>query len=126
MSKRETPLTRRYWKKVGGTLMEEFMAVPLAPDQGRRLIDGVIIEGGLTLIASGNSVSIKGKNIIAIQTKATRLSMTLLGQAILSAQLLKRFRPANVRSVAICTRGDAVLEPLAIQYGVEVVIYHNT
>ena len=27
MSKRETPLTRKYWKSIGGTLIEEFPAV---------------------------------------------------------------------------------------------------
>ena len=27
MSKRETPLTRRYWREIGGTLIEEFPAV---------------------------------------------------------------------------------------------------
>ena len=27
MSKRETPLTRRYWQEIGGTLIEEFPAV---------------------------------------------------------------------------------------------------
>ena len=29
MSKHETLLTRRYWKEIGGTLIEEFEAVPL-------------------------------------------------------------------------------------------------
>tara|TARA_Y100001970_G_C13899964_1_gene683125 strand:- start:530 stop:643 length:114 start_codon:yes stop_codon:yes gene_type:complete len=27
MSKRETPLTRKYWESIGGTLIEEFPAV---------------------------------------------------------------------------------------------------
>ena len=31
MSKRETPLTRRYWREIGGTLIEEFPASLVAP-----------------------------------------------------------------------------------------------
>jgi hypothetical protein len=27
MSKLETPMTRRYWERVGGTLLEEFLVV---------------------------------------------------------------------------------------------------
>ena len=47
MSKYETPLTRRYWKEIGGTLIEEFEAVPLRRDpyQARRNIDSVVVLG---------------------------------------------------------------------------------
>ncbi|MGI9468325.1 MAG: hypothetical protein ACR2OA_14490 [Rubripirellula sp.] len=51
MSKLETPMTRWYWKQVGGTLIEEFHAVRKSPTNARRLIDGVIIHGGETKIA---------------------------------------------------------------------------
>jgi hypothetical protein len=34
MSKLETPMTRRYWKRVGGTLLEEFLVVPRGPGVG--------------------------------------------------------------------------------------------
>ena len=30
MSKLETPMTRRYWKRVGGTLLEEFLVCQAA------------------------------------------------------------------------------------------------
>mgnify|MGYP001250824365 FL=1 len=43
MSKLETPLTRTYWKSVGGTLVEEFPAVGKSLTNSRRLMDGVII-----------------------------------------------------------------------------------
>ena len=46
MSQRETEMTRCYWKtKVGGWLIEKFMAVPDSPTQGRRLVDGLIVIG---------------------------------------------------------------------------------
>jgi hypothetical protein len=31
MSKHETPMTRWYWRQVGGTLIEEFVAVEKGP-----------------------------------------------------------------------------------------------
>ena len=49
--------------------------------------------------------------------------MYILGQAIISARLMERFQPASVRSVVVCTKGDAVLEPMAKEYGIDVIIY---
>lgn len=47
MSKRETWMTRVYWERTGGTLIEEFMLVPKAPGVGRRCVDGLIIQSAL-------------------------------------------------------------------------------
>jgi hypothetical protein len=82
MSKHETPMTRRYWKRVGGTLLEEYLVVPSRPPGvGRRMIDAVIIEDGDHRIASrAESVSFDGHDIIIVQTKASRLGMYLLGR----------------------------------------------
>lgn len=123
MSKLETPLTRRYWREIGGTLIEEFLAVSGGPDRGKRLIDGIIIVDGPCKPQAAKDVDLEGKHIVVIQTKAERLGMYLLGQAVFSARLMEQFRPASIRSVAICTKGDSVLEPLAKEYGVEVVVY---
>ena len=46
MSKLETPLTRRYWESVGGTLMEEFRAVRRSAVQEQRFLDAVIVLDG--------------------------------------------------------------------------------
>ena len=123
MSKLETPLTRRYWEETGGTLIEEFLAVPGSADRGKRLLDGVIVLDEAFERKSAKAVELEGKNIIVVQTKASRLGMYLLGQALFSARLMERFRPASIRSVAICTKGDVVLEPLAKEYGLEIVVY---
>ena len=122
MSKHETPLTRRYWQTVGGTLIEEFPAVLRGPHHAQRLLDGVIILGEQQVIAKSRDVEIKGKDIIVTQTKANRLGMYLIGQAIISARLMARFEPRSVKSVAICTQGDAVLEMLLPDYGIELVV----
>ena len=123
MSKRETPLTHHYWETVGGTLIEEFVAVLPSDSNARRLMDGVIILNGNKRIAKTGEVDLTNKDIVVIQTKASRLGMSLLGQAVFSAQLMKVFHPKSIKSVAICTRGDSVLELLAVEYGVEVIVY---
>jgi len=122
MSKKETLLTRWYWKTIGGTLIEEFPAVRAGPENGPRLMDGVIILGGPFEIRLADSVELTGKDIVVVQTKASRLGMYLLGQAVFSRRLMEPFKPSSIRSVALCTKGDAVLEPLAKEYGVEVVV----
>lgn len=123
MSKHETPLTRRYWDEVGGTLVEEFPAVLRGHGNAQRLIDGIIILGEPKRIAKPSEVSIKGKEIIVLQTKANRLGMNLMGQAILSKKLMERFEPNSIRSIAICSEGDSVLEQFLAEYGIELIVY---
>ena len=125
MSKHETPLTRRYWKEIGGTLIEEFLAVKKTKESGQRLIDGVIIMNGENIV-SNTQQEIKNKDIIIIQTKAKKLSMSLLGQALFSREILTSFKPKSIRTVAICTKNDQLLEELAIKYDINVIVYQNT
>jgi hypothetical protein len=69
-------------------------------------------------------VSIEGKDIIVVQTKRGRLGMYLMGQAFFSAELMKRFNPKSIKSVALCEKYDAVLGPMIGKYpDIEVVIY---
>jgi hypothetical protein len=123
MSKHETPLTRRYWDEVGGMLVEEFPAVLRGSGIAQRLIDGVIIVGEPKRISKPSDVSIKSKNIIVLQTKANRLGMNLMGQVIVSKKLMEKFEPKSIRSVAICSEGDSVLELYLAEYGIEMVVY---
>jgi hypothetical protein len=69
MSKKETPLTRRYWQSVGGALIEEFPAVLRTESSAQRLLDGVIVLGEAKAIVKHSNLDIKGKDIIVIQTK---------------------------------------------------------
>jgi hypothetical protein len=123
MSKLETPMTRWFWRQQGGTLIEEFCAVRRSGTCGARLLDGVIIKGGEFRLARQSEVSVEGKDIIVVQTKASRLGMYLMGQAFFSAQLMKRFGPRSVESVALVAQDDDVLRPLFEQYeGMRVVV----
>lgn len=87
------------------------------------MLDGVIVRDGPYGIAKLGEVDIVGRDVIVVQTKANRLGMYLLGQALFSKELLKPFNPKSIESVAICTKGDSILEPLAEKYGIRVVVY---
>jgi hypothetical protein len=116
-------MTRWYWQQVGGTLVEKFCAVRRGEDCSNRLIDGIIIKGGEPRIAKGSEVDLAGKDIVVVQAKAKRLGMYLMGQALSSAELLKRFNPRSIESVAIVTKDDAVLRPLFEKHqGMHVVV----
>ena len=123
MSKRETILVEKFWKEAGGTLIEEFLAVRGTRDQGRRLVDGVIIKGGPRRKVKASDAKIAGRRIVVVQAKASRLGMYLLGQALFSRDLMAEFKPKSIETVAICTKGDARLEQLALQHGIRVVVY---
>jgi hypothetical protein len=69
-------------------------------------------------------IDITGKRVIAVQTKATRLGMYLMGQTIFTAELLRqRFSPASVESIALCAIDDEILRPMLEAYpGCRVVV----
>ena len=125
MSKKETPLTRRYWEEISGTLIEEFLAVPKGKNNSQRLIDGVILLGEDKKIVKWDQVIIENKDIIILQTKANRLGMYLMGQALFSIELMKKFNPRSIRSVMICTKDDEVMRNIAEKYGLEIKIYEQ-
>ena len=123
MSKRETPLTRKYWESIGGTLIEEFPAVTRGNSNSRRLLDGVVILGEEHRIAKASEVEIEGKDIVVIQTKVNRLGMYLMGQAFFSRELMKTFRPKSIKTVDICGKDDTVMRDLCKEFDIEVVVY---
>ena len=124
MSKLESPMTRRYWERIGGTLIEEFPLVLDRPGVRRRQADAVIIVDGEHRIASWReNLSLEGHDVIVVQSKARQLGMNLFGQALGSRELiLRRFTPKSVRTIALCATDDAALRPIAESYGVEVVV----
>lgn len=123
MSKRETPMTERYWTSVGGALIEEFLLVAGAPGTARRLVDAVILqqcEARRIDLGGRRAVAIAGHEVVLVQ--ANRLGMSLLGQALFSRELIAHFEPRSVRTVALCSAGDAVLKDIATKFGIEVVV----
>jgi hypothetical protein len=61
-------------------LLEEYCVVRPRPGVGQRLVDGIIIRGGDHKIAPrADHESLDGHDLIVVHTKASRLSMYLLG-----------------------------------------------
>lgn len=116
-------MTRWYWEQTKGTLVEEFCAVSESSGNGKRLLDGIIIKGEEFRIAQQSEISIKDKDILIVQTKRSRLGMSVMGQALFSAKLMEKFEPRSIESVALVTGDDEVLRPIFEKYpGMKVVI----
>ena len=112
-----------YWRQIGGTLVTEFLAVHRSPTCGPRSIDAVILPNGEPRRTHWSAVSLADQDVIVVQAKANRLGMYLMGQALFSAELVRRFNPRSVRSVALCYSGDSILQPLLQPFPhVEVVV----
>jgi len=123
MSLLETPMTRRLWEEIGGTLFEEYLAVRPGPNTGARRFDGlVLVDQPCRLASRREAPQLVGQRVVVIQTKASRLGMNVLGQALFSADLLRGAGSQGVRTIALCTADDLVLRPLAMRYGIEVVV----
>ena len=88
-----------------------------------RYLDGLIVLGEPTALANTRNFDITDRDVIAIQTKAKRLNMFLMGQCLFSRDLVRAMGARTVRSIALCTRDDAVLRPLLEAHeGCEVVV----
>lgn len=129
MSKHETPMLEAYWQQVGGTLITEFPLVLRSTNRARRLADGLILPNRERRQvhwreAARDSLTIDREEVVVVQVKASRLGMYVMGQALFSAELLrKRFPTAHIRSVILCTEDDTELRALLVPYGIEVVTF---
>lgn len=122
MSKLEKPLIDKYWDTVGGTIVYEFCMVQRSVANAPRYLDALILPKRETRVASASEIQIEGQNIILIQAKYSRLGMYLMGQALFSVELMRKFKPASIHSIALCTKDDAVLSPFLAPYSeVEVI-----
>ena len=126
MSTHETPMVRWYWDQVGGTLIEDFIAVKREGDRGQRLLDAVILHDGKHRIVRSKDFDrslIRGQDVTIVQAKAKRLGMAQMGQALFSIGLIEPFEPSSVVSVALCSEDDALLRPmLEAHEGLKVVV----
>jgi len=117
MSKHETPMTVWYWRTLNagkGLLIRELTAVEGGNGgaEGKRHIDGVIICGkksGNRKGRKGDRAKVKGKKVVVIQSKAKRLGMYLIGQTIVSRELMKVLGAKVVKSVAVHRKDDPVM-----------------
>ena len=92
--------------------------------QGKRHVDGLIVLGEPTSRTGPINFDLQGRDVIVIQTKASRLGMYLMGQCLFSRDLVMGLGARSVRSIALCTKDDRTLRPLLEKYhGCEVVVF---
>jgi hypothetical protein len=115
-------MTLWFWQKCGGALYEEFRAVDSnQPHHAVRYLDGLIVLGEpTTRMERGLRPDIRDKDVVIVQTKNERLGMYLMGQTLFSRELVQRFGPRSIRSVAVVKKTDDVLQPLLEVHGCEV------
>lgn len=110
MSKHETKMTRWYAQShhPKGFLMEEYLALPQGKTNGKRLMDGVIVFRKPFV----KRKLIKGERVVIIQSKNRRLGMGLIGQVIVSRDLVERSGANVIKSVGVCTEIDTVMHKM--------------
>lgn len=110
MSKHETKMTRWYAKTryPKGFLMEEFLALKQGKTNSKRLMDGVIVFRKPFV----KRKLIKGERVVVIQSKNRKLGISLIGQVIVSRDLVERHGVKVMRSVGVCTGMDTVLHKI--------------
>ena len=127
-------MTRWYWRTVNkrqGLLIEEFPAVKRDGSAGKnkRHIDGVIVLGEKADRRGprkGDRELVKGKRVIVIQSKARRLGMSLIGQVVVSRELLKDLKAKVVKSVGVCREDDLILRAVLGRFKkCEAVVYRR-
>jgi hypothetical protein len=128
-------MTRWYWHKVigrQGLLIEEFPAVKRDGAKGKkkRHIDGVIVIGQKAERRGPRKRDrelVRGKRVIVIQSKARRLGMSLIGQVVVSRELLTDLKAKVVKSVGVCREDDLLLHKVLRRFKkCEAVVYKRT
>ena len=118
MSLRENPITEAFWVQIaGGAFIPEYPLVKPTKSQGARRADAVILPDEQTRRAKYTDYpTLQGRSVVVVQTKASRLGMYLMGQVVFSLELCRKLGASKVKSVALCTASDDVLEPLLKAY----------
>ena len=110
MSKHETKMTQWYaeTRYPKGFLMEEYLALAQGKKNGKRLMDGVIVFRKPFV----KRKLIEGERVVVIQSKHRRLGMGLIGQVIVSRDLIELLGVKVMKSVGVCTEMDTVMHKM--------------
>lgn len=91
-----------------GFLMEEYLALPQGKTNGKRLMDGVIVFRK----PFAKRKLFRDERVVVIQSKNRRLGMGLIGQVIVSRDLVERLGADVIKSVGVCTEIDTVMHKM--------------
>jgi hypothetical protein len=107
-------MTEAFWRTVAhGAYIPEYPLVRRAQDRSWRWIDALILPDEPHRRARpADYPDLEGRSVIVVQTKAARMGMYLMGQALFSARLALAAGTTNVRSILLCRKPDAALLPL--------------
>lgn len=104
----------------GAGVIKYLRVVDKGPDRGRRSVKAVLDLGGLT---GRRSVDISGRDLVVVTTTSGRAGMYSYGEALVNRILLVQQGGArSVRSVVLCGQPDSVMDPLAAELGIEVMM----
>lgn len=103
--------------------MEEYLALPQGKSNGKRLMDGVIVFQKPFV----KRKLIKDERVVVIQSKHRRLGMGLIGQVIVSRDLVARLGVKVMKSVGVCTEMDTVMHRMLRKHpGCCAVVYKSS
>ena len=107
-------MTEAFWQQhAQGAFIPEYCLVRRAGDCDGRYVDALILPDEPHRRATFKDYpTLKDRNVIVVKTKASRMGMYLMGQALFSARLARRCGAKSVRSILLCTTPDSVLLPL--------------
>ena len=88
--------------------MEEYLALPQGKTNGKRLMDGVIVFRK----PFAKRKLFRDERVVVIQSKNRRLGMGLIGQVIVSRDLVERLGADVIKSVGVCTEIDTVMHKM--------------
>jgi len=110
VSKHETKMTRWYAKTryPRGHLIEEFQALKRGKTNSKRHMDGVIVFRKPFV----KRELIKGERVVVIQSKNRKLGISLIGQVVVSRDLVERHGVKVMKSVGVCTEMDTVMHKM--------------
>jgi hypothetical protein len=111
-------MTEAFWRTIAnGAYIPEYPLVRRAHDRSWRWVDALILPDEPHRRARPTDYpSLSGRSVIVVQTKAARMGMYIMGQALFSARLALAAGAANVRSILLCRKPDAALLPLLVPF----------
>jgi hypothetical protein len=91
-----------------GHPIEEFQALKQGKTNSKRHMDGVIVFRK----PYEKRKLIKGERVVVIQSKNRKLGISLIGQVVVSRDLVELHGVKVMRSVGVCTEMDTVMHKM--------------
>lgn len=111
-----------YWKRVGGLRFDDYPLTGKTATSAEQSAHAIILPQLHRAHLVGQPMPLAGHDVIVVHSTPRRLDMWTLGKVVFAAELIKRYHPKSVRSVALCKANDSALAPLLKQFPHVVVV----